>query len=373
MKLWHSFVKELQLSSKSWYFYIEVGMAVVLLLILLVAVPKETDSRTDEYLYAGDIPSDYVDLIYRGLLDDEDEDSEYERVEIKVGGDLFGADLFVTDTRNIYFVDDREAVLRLAKEDKEVGIEIIPASDGGLDYLYYLQGYESQKLKNLYMVLQNNKVNYKFVERHMDRQTVETIEKDPFVLNNRENIVPVFLTYNGSLMGLFIIAAYIFLDKKEGIAMAYAVTASKVWHYLMSKIGVMMVTTISTGLILVIPVMGARANYPLLLLLVVTTAFAFSSLGLLVTTYYRDMMQSFGAFFIIIVAMILPNVSYFAPSWEPSWIKYFPTYHILEGFKEAISIGGSAGYVVFVSIGFLAAGLVLFLFANYRFKKTLTI
>lgn len=286
---------------------------------------------------------------------------------------MYGADLFVTDTRNIYFVDDREAVLRLAEDDKEVGIEIIQGGDGGLDYLYYLQGYESERLRNLYMVFQNSKVNYKFVDRHMDRQRVETIEKDPFVLNNRENIVPVFLTYNGSMMGLFIMAAYIFLDKKEGIITAYAVTASKVWHYLMSKIGVMMVTTIATSLILVVPIMGRNADYPLLLLMVLVTAFAFSSLGLLLTTYYRDMMQSFGAFYIIIVVMILPNISYFAPSWEPAWIKFFPTYHILEAFKEAISPGASAGYVLTVSIGFLAAGLLLFIFANYRFKKTLTL
>ncbi len=373
MKLWYSFVKELQLSSKSWYFYIELGMAVVLLLILLFVIPKESDSRRDEYLYAGDLSSDYIDLIYRGILDEDDEDGEYERVEIEVGGDMFGADLFVTDTRNIYFVDDREAVIRLAEEDKEVGIDIVLGSDGGLKYRYYLQGYESNKLRNLYMILHNNKVNFKFVDRHMDRQTVKTIEENPVVMNNRENVIPVFLTYNGSLMGLFIIAAYIFLDKQEGIITAYAVTASKVWHYLLSKIGVMMVTTMATGLIIVVPVMGLKVNYLLLMLLVIVTAFAFSSLGLVITSYYRDMMQSFGVFFIIIIAMVIPNISYFAPSWEPVWIKWFPTYHILEGFKELISRGGDTGYVLLVSGGFFVAGLLLFIFANYRFKKTLTI
>lgn len=373
MKLWYSFIKELQLSSKSWYFYIEIGMAVVLLLILLFVIPKETDIRRDEYFYAGNLPSDYTDLLYRGILDEEDEDGEYERVRIEVGGDVFGADLFVTDTRNIYFVDDREAVVRLAEEDQKVGVEIILGNDGGIEYRYFLQGYESSKLRNLYMILHNNKVNFKFVDRHMDKQTVRTLEENPVILNNRENILPVFLTYNGSLMGLFIIAAYIFLDKQEGIITAYAVTASKVWHYLLSKIGVMMVTTVATGLIIVVPVMGLAANYPLLILLIIVTAFAFSSLGLVITSYYRNMMQSFGAFFIIILAMVIPNISYFAPSWAPGWIKWFPTYHILEGFKELISRGGDTGYVLLVSGAFFVAGLLLFMFANYRFKKTLTI
>jgi len=373
MKLWHSFVKELQLSSKSWYFYIEVGTAVILLLILLFVIPKETDIRRDEYLYGGDLPSDYIDLIYRGIVDEEKQVNDYERVQVKVGGDLYGADLFVTDTRNIYFLDDLEAVRRLADEEQKLGIEIILRSDGGLDYRYYLQGYESDRLKNLYMILQNNKVNFKFVERHMDRQTVKTLEENPLVLNNRENILPVFLTYNGSLMGLFIIAAYIFLDKQEGIIRAYAVTASKVWHYLLSKIGVLMITTMATSLIIVVPIMGLSVNYLLLVLMVIVTAFAFSSLGLVLTTYFRDMMQSFGVFFIIIIAMLIPNMSYFAPSWEPGWIKCFPTYHILQAFKELISSGGDTLYVLSVSAGFFVGGLLLFIFANYRFKKTLTI
>ena len=372
MKLWYSFIKEFQLSSKSWYFYIEIGMAVILLFILMFVIPEETDSRTDEYLYAGDLSSDYIDLIYRSILDEEDEDEEYERVEIKVGGEVYGADLFVTNTQNIYFVDDREAVIKLAEEDKETGVEIILGKDGGLDYRYYLQGYESIRLRNLYMIFNNNIVNYKLIDRHMDRQIVRTIEENPVILNNRENIVPVFLTYNGSLMGLFIIAAYVFLDKKEGLIQAYAVTASKVWQYLMSKVGVLMVTTIVTSLIIVVPVMKLKPDYLLLMLFLVVTGFAFSSLGLVLTTYYRDMMQSFGAFYIIIMFMIIPNISYFTPGWEPGWIKWIPTYHLLESFKEVISGGNDFGYVLNVSACFFVAGLLLFIFANYRFKKTLT-
>ena len=372
MKLWHSFVKELQLSSKTWYFYIEIGMAIILLMILIFVVPANSDSRTDEYLYAGDLPSDYIDLIYRGILDEEDEDEEFETVELKVGGEIYGADLFVTDTRNIYFVDSREAVIKLAKEDKEVGVEIILGKDGGLDYKYYLQGYESTRLRNLYMMLHNDIVNFKFIERHMDRQIVRNIEENPVILNNRENILPVFLTYNGSLMGLFIIAAYVFLDKKEGLIQAYAVTASKFWHYLMSKVGVLTVTTMITSLIIVFPVMGFQVNYLRLMLLIIATGFTFSSLGLVLTTYYRDMMQSFGAFYIIIMFMIIPNISYFTPGWEPSWIKWIPTYHLLESYKEVISGGSDIGYILKVSAGFFIAGLLLFMFANLRFKKTLT-
>ncbi len=372
MKLWYSFLKELQLSSKSWYFYIEVGMAFVLLLILLIAVPEKSDPRIDEYLYAGDLPQDYVEVIYRSILDEEDEAITPQQVEVQVGDGVYEADLFVTDTRNLYFIQDREALRILAEEDREIAVEILLGSEGDMIYRYYLQGYESQRLKNLYMILHNNLVSPSFIQRHMETQTVKTLEESPVTLNNRENVLPVFLTYNGSLMGLFIIAAYIFLDKQEGIILAYAVTASKVWHYLLSKIGVLMVTMLGTSLILVVPMMGFGVNYLNLFLLVTVSAFAFSSLGLVLTSYYRDMMQSFGVFYILIVFLMIPNISYFTPSWEPQWIHFLPTYHLLEGFKEIILGGDDIRYLLSVSGGYLLCGLVLFWFANHRFKKTLT-
>ena len=370
MKLWYSFVKELQLTSKSWYFYIEFAMAIILLMVIIFAVPEESNTQMDEYIYAAGLPSDYIELIYRNILDEEDERLDYEQVEINVGKEVYGADLFVTDNRNIYFVDSREAVVKLAEDEKEVGIEIIQGKDGGIEYIYYLQGYESWRLKNLYMLLNNN-VNYKLIDRQMDSQTVRIIDENSVILNNRENVVPVYLTFNGSMMGLFIVAAFVFLDKKEGIIKAYAVTASKVWHYLMSKVGVLMLTTTVTSLIIVVPIMGMQVDYLRMMLLLLVTAFAFTSLGLVITTYYTDMMKSFGVLYILIIGMMLPNIAYFAPSWEPAWIKWIPTYHMLESYKEVISGVSDPVYVFQVATGFFVAGLVFFIFANYRFKKTL--
>ena len=51
MKLWSSFVKELIIASRGFYFYIEVVMAFIFLLLLLFAVPEQFDSKEDEYLY----------------------------------------------------------------------------------------------------------------------------------------------------------------------------------------------------------------------------------------------------------------------------------------------------------------------------------
>ena len=54
-------------------------------------------------------------------------------------------------------------------------------------------------------------------------------------------------------------------------------------------------------------------------------------------------------------------------------MKFIPSYAILEGFKEAILPNGDTNFIMLSSLAFFVGGLVLFLFANLRFKKTLTI
>ena len=159
----------------------------------------------------------------------------------------------------------------------------------------------------------------------------------------------------------------------EGVIKAYAVTTSPVWQYLLSKVGMVTVTSLITSFIITVPVMGGQPNYLAMFLFLLTTGFAASALGLVVASFYDDIIQAFGMILVLVVVMMLPNIAYFIPTWGPTWIQFIPSYALLEGFKEILLPGGDVAYVMFASVGFLAAGLVLFLFANSRFKKTLTI
>ena len=69
---------------------------------------------------------------------------------------------------------------------------------------------------------------------------------------------------------------------------------------------------------------------------------------------------------------MIPAIAYFIPSWEPFWIKLFPTYYIIQGFSEVIVKGGDVSFVLLSSLGFLIVGMVLFILATYRHKKSLT-
>ncbi len=369
MKLWNSFVKEMVLSSRSFYFYVEIGMAAIFLFLLLFVIPENFNTKTDEYLYL-DMPDTAKPFLVERFLA-EDEDGQVATAEFKFNDQAFVADFYETEDSRIYVFDDKEATIGLADKDRKFGAVIHMDEEGAFSYTYYLQGYETARLRNIYRVIHNTDADT--LKATFEGQEVRVLDSNQVSLTDREYVIPSFLVFNGSLMGLFLIASYIFLDKKEGVIKAYAVTPSTVWEYLLSKAGVIALTSAITSLIIVAPIMGLQPNYPLMVLLLLTTGFFASALGLVLTSYYDDIMQSFGALYVLIILLMLPNISYFVPSWDPVWMKYFPTYPMLQGFKESILVNGDGMYVLMASLGFTLAGIVLFLFANFRFKKTLTV
>lgn len=370
-KLWYSFSKELSLSSKSWYFYIELGMAFVMLLIMLYVVPEDFDTKSKEYFFL-DVP-EVVHERYKKNLLEEDLNERADEVEIEAGNQVFTAMLYETEESKIHILDSIEALNAFSNEERVPTIHVRVDDNGQLVHAYQLQGYETQKLQNLLLVSHNRLAGHDVIDAYADDIQVRKLYQDIEPLNDRENMLPVFLTFNGSLMSLFIGAAYIFLDKSEGILKAYAITASSVWHYLLSKIGVIIVTSIVTTLIITIPIMGLQPNYFAMILFIITSGFFAGSLGLFITSYYKDIIEAFGAIYVVIVIMIMPNISYFTPSWDPDWVKVIPSYVMLQSFKEIISVGGNMTYVLVASLGFAVIGLDIFILANYRFKKTLSL
>lgn len=369
MKLWHSFRKELLLSSRSFYFWIELIVAGVFLVLLLFVIPEQFNTTSDEYIH-WDVPAEARAPIAQIFLD-TDEDGIVEQVELEFDDEMIPATLYASDNTNYYIIEDEQKAIDLADEERAFAAVIRLDDQGELAYTYYMQGYETERLRNIYLVFHNEDVNT--LQAVFEAQEVRQLETEHILLNDRENVIPAFLTFNGSLMGLFIIASYIFLDKKEGVIKAYAVTASSVWQYLMSKVGVIMLTSTITSLIIVLPVMGLQPNYPLMLIFLLTSGFAASALGLVLTSYYDNISQAFGTLYILIIVLMLPSVAYFIPSWNPVWITLFPTYPMMEAFKEILLTNTNVTYVLLASAGFLAAGVVLFVFANVRFKQTLTV
>jgi ABC-2 type transport system permease protein len=369
MKLLSSLKKELILATRSFYFYIELLLAAVILAVVMFAIPEHAETMQTRYIYL-DMPEQSAAYV-TSLMLEEDSDGAAEEAAVEEGSETFNALLIETGEEKLYLVESEYAVKKLADKKQNIGAVVSLGKDNELQYKYYLQGYESERLRNLISVALSG--DSQELEQKFNEQQVKVLKSDYEPLNDRENAVPPLLAFNSSLMGMFIMAAYVFLDKKEGVINAYAVTASSVARYLLSKAFVIMLTAVVSGLIVVMPVMGFGVNYGLLLLLLITSGFFGSVAGLLIASFYKDIAKAFAAIFILLILMMVPSIAYFLPSWNPVWVNFIPSDPIIKGFKEIFMQGGDKVYALLASAGFLAGGVLLFLLTNWRFKKTLSI
>mgnify|MGYP001766072562 CR=1 FL=1 len=368
MKLLSSLIKEIKLASHSFYFYVEIGFAVVLLIVVAYVVPDNfTSPKNEEFLYFDGPPAAFEVM----LSDIDDTDGAAEAGTFKVKGETIDTTLYENDESKYYFTANADDMMTLADSKNKTGAAIhVDSTTFKTTFDYYLQGYETQRLKNLISIFHVNE--NAVLETAYDSQEIRVMQEVPR-LSDKINILPSLLTFNASLMGFFILAAYVYLDKKEGVIKAYAVTPSPIWHYLTSKALVVMLTALVTTLIIVIPIVGAQINYALLILLVLTTGFFGSGLGLILGGFYDDMEKSFGVLFSLMIVLGLPIIAYNLPSWDPLWVKFIPSYHIVYAFRELLVPNGDIPYVLWVSLAFTAAGMLLMWICNARYKRTLSV
>ena len=395
MKLLSNYIKEMKIAARGFHFYIEIGMAVILLAILLLLVSETSTSSSKQFVY-NDMPQKIAEYLQDRSIDEGDarlagftefrlKPAKFEITNQETGEttayDFNDEKIIEIETmemldsstgeleETVYYAETEEDMIRLAYGESEIGVTAAMNARGRVSYKYYLQGYETDRLESLLYISHSKSPSV--INAKKDKQVVRTLGVME-TLNNRENLVPMFVAYMGSLMGFFIVLAYIFYDKAEGVIRAFAVTPSSIWKYLITKIFVILTTVVVSSSIITIPVMGGQPNYLLFYIFLIITTFAIASLGLLVASFFDSISKSFGVMYTIMIALMIPAFSYYIPSFDPLWLRFFPTYPLLQGFKE-IMLNGDAGYVLTYSLIFLAGGLVLFVLADIRFKKTLTV
>ncbi len=395
MKLLSSYFKEMKIAARGFYFYIEIVIAAIILIILLFGVKENSVSRQKEFVYY-DMPQELSEYLIQKEIDKgtlkliEPAEFKMKAVSFDVKnietGEIesydFEKDVISVETyqdynpdtgeldKTVYITDSEELMIRLAFQERTIGATVAVDSAGVRTFRYYNQGYETGRYINLLYVLHNETPDV--LKEAVDRQNVTKLG-NVHILNNRENLVPVMVVFMGSLMGFFIVVAYIFLDKSEGVIRAFAVTPSPVWKYLLSKTMIILTTVLISSSIITIPIMGTQPDYPLFYLLLLISTFSFAALGLLIASFFDTMSKAFGLLYFFMIALMIPAFSYFIPGFDPLWLRFFPTYPLLQSMKEIIMAETDTGFVLMNSGIFLIGGVLLFIIANYRFKKTLTL
>lgn len=397
MKLLSTFIKEMKIASRGFYFYIEIFIAILMLVIILVAINPYPDSKAKEYIFYDVDQVTYDALLLQlesneSVVQIEDTTIELKPTSFEVLNKTTNLvesydypnkkEITVTTFQRInettgkventiYLLNSMEDILRVAYNSIQMCIVIHMDSPGEMTFEYITQGYETERYQNLlYMI---NRAPLASLEEAMNQQIVQEIGLEVGTLNNQESLLPVYIVFAGSLMGFFIIISYLFLDKDQGVIKAFAVTPSQVWKYLLSKTFVIITTVVISTSIIVIPVMGLKPNYLLLYLLLIITTFAFSTLGLLVASFFDNMSKAFGILYLFMIIFMLPGFSYYISSFDPIWIRIFPTYPILQAFKMILLGNVDLTYILLCCLGFLVGGVLLLFLANQKFKKSLTV
>lgn len=343
MRLLTSFLKDLKVSFKTFYIYIEIIMALIIVLVLLFVIPENFTSSAKAFIY-----------LDPALLETE-----------------LGEELTSNTLDEIVLVDNKEDIPRLMEEDRNSVGGAILLEKGKMVYDLTLQGYESERFRNVI----EKALTVDMVRQLPDYESkvsIETLGESSERLSDRINMLPVFLVINSAFMGLFIIAAYIFMDKDEGTIKAFAVTPSRVWEYLLSKLGIILVTGLMTGLLTAVLVAGFNVHYVHLIILLIASNVFGSSVGLFIASFYDNIIKAMGALYITIITFAFATISYYMPSFTPLVIRILPSYPMLFAFREVFLEKPDLGYVYTYTALFFGLAVVFFILANERFKKTLT-
>ncbi|MCD4826938.1 MAG: ABC transporter permease [Acholeplasmataceae bacterium] len=396
MKLLSTYLKEIKIASRGFYFYIEIFIAILLLVVVLVAIDDYPDSKAEEYVYYDMSDVQFDSMLAMQLASDSIIQIEDSQFDLKaVSFDVLNIDseqvtsyvfessktisvptlqMINVETnqiiKTIYIVDSLDDLLRLSLSSGNAGSKITTNELDEVIYTYIIQGYETERYVDfLYLT---HSIDESSIAGELASQDVVEIGSSNR-LTNKEAIVPVFVVFAGSLMGLFIVIAYLFLDKGQGVIKALAVTPSTIGSYLLSKNFVIMTTVVISSSIVAIPIMGLKPNYFLFYVFLLITTFAFSSIGLFVSSFFDSIGKSFGVVYILMIVLMIPVISYYNSSFDPLWIKFFPTYPVLQGFKGILMGQPDWAYVSIYAGVFLLAGIGILGLANIRFKKSLTI
>ena len=238
-----------------------------------------------------------------------------------------------------------------------------------MQYKLLLFGSESERYLNLITAVMDTETLPALSQAAEDIEVV-TLGADN-VLNNRESYMPLAVVIMNGLMGMLVVIAYLTIDKSSGLIRAMALTPMHTRSYLLSKVLVVMTTSLISSLVVTVPVMGAQPNYLLFILTAALVAMLSCMLGLWIASYFSDLKSAFGVLILFMVILMLPAMSYIIPSFAPLWIRLMPTYPMLQAVKETLLPSSDTGYVLLVCGGMILVSALFLLWSEHRYKKSL--
>lgn len=334
MRLMSLIKKDWLLTTKNYFFYVTLFMALLMVVVIKFVVPEDISMDPSLYvLFEYEAPVDMV----KGY-----EESGYE------------------------VVDSREAMDETLRDNiQSFGVIFT----GPTEVEYRLQGHENDRYKEF---LELN-TQFMYNEYYGDVDVVVTelkdfseVEDTPF----NKLLLPLFHVMEPALLGMFLIASMIFSEKEENTITVFATTPSSINAFIFSKTVVLIILGLISLILTTVFVAGLQANYLWLILLTIICSFMGSALGLLLASFFDNIASAMMWIIGGSLLMSMPFMTYFSPGFAPVWMKALPTYYMLFAYKEAAFPTGNPGIIFQTMLICLLVGLVAYGLSLLQYKKT---
>lgn len=266
---------------------------------------------------------------------------------------------------------DAEALRQAVRENKNSSGILLTEGSPLPQVTLIFQGHENQRVRNLAAAKVESLLRTVYQQPIPGAHpvTVDTLGGARTELPFNKLLLPVLLFTDPALVGLLFIAALIFMEKDEGTLLAYLVSPGRVPEYLVSKAVTMSLLAVVYTLILVLPVLGLGPNWLHLLAIMVAGSLFATLLGAFIAVHFENLSQSLFPLITVMTVLTVPAAAYMNPSFSPAWLRFFPTYPMVFGLREALFPAGNPGDVynaLLILLGWTAAMLVL---ASAAFRR----
>lgn len=254
----------------------------------------------------------------------------------------------------------------MAERPHSLGVAAVQGADGP-EVTYYFQPFYNQLVRNL-MVAWTESLFTGGDAAPIPTQVLRGGAAAVDVPFNKL-LVPVLLYSDPAMIGLMFIAVLIFVEKAAGTLQATLVTPGRVWEYLISKALSIALLGVGFALLFVPLTVGvARINWPALLALTALGALFSSLLGAALAVFFDNISQFMFPAIVMVLAVSLPSVSYFAPEFSPWWLRILPTYPLAFGLREAIFPTGNPQTIISALAVTAASSAVMLALAVWAFR-----
>lgn len=312
----HLLIKDIKLGIKDVFILLELGGAVVFVLILMFLVPEDFQHEARAYIY------DSTEVI--------------ERVAITNMPD-------VEKEKGEFYVDSREAVVDgMTENPSALGLVISAGTAGKYRVELLTQPYTRRavveyidvEMEDLLSMLKPPSGVYPADVHESVRVTSLTKGlRDDIPFNQR--LLPPVLLYIVGLVGLFAMISLIGQERIDQTIRALRLTPTSLRMFLLSKHATIVLTGLGTFSIIYLPMMGF-SGYLTCLLIILLTVVMGSSIGVALAAYYDTPMAAMGWVLLLFFLLGLPAVSLFMPTFSPGWLELIPSHYSLFALDAAM-------------------------------------